>query len=42
MVADYVSDEFLAELDEETFDFLVECSVLDRLSGEVCDAVLDR
>ena len=42
MVADYVRDEFLAELDDETLDFLIESSVLDRLTGEVCDAVLDR
>ncbi len=42
LVADYLRDEFLAGLDEETLDFLVRTSILDRLSGGVCDAVLER
>lgn len=42
LVADYVRDEFLAGLDADTLDFLVRTSVLDRLSGDVCDAVLER
>jgi LuxR family maltose regulon positive regulatory protein len=41
VVADYVRHEFLAGLDRKTLDFLVETSILDRLSGEVCDAVLE-
>ncbi len=42
VVADYVREEFLAALDADTLDFLVKSSVLDHLSGEVCDAVLER
>ncbi|HYH62080.1 MAG TPA: LuxR C-terminal-related transcriptional regulator [Solirubrobacterales bacterium] len=42
LVADYVRDEFFAALDEDTLSFLVGTSILDRLSGEVCDAVLER
>ena len=42
LVADYLRDEFLAGLDQETLDFLVQSSVFDRLSGDVCDAVLER
>jgi LuxR family transcriptional regulator, maltose regulon positive regulatory protein len=41
-VVDYVRDVFLSGLDEETLAFLVQTSVLDRLSGELCDAVLER
>ena len=33
LVADYVRDEFLAELDDETLDFLFATSVLDRSPG---------
>jgi LuxR family transcriptional regulator, maltose regulon positive regulatory protein len=42
LVADFLRDAFLAGLDEETLDFLIQTSVLDRLSGEACDAVLER
>ena len=42
LVADYVRDEFLAGMDMDTLDFLVRTSVLDQLSGDVCDAVLER
>ena len=42
LVTDYMQDEFLAVLDRDTLDFLVRTSVLDRLSGEVCDEVLAR
>jgi len=42
LIADYVRDEFFAALDEDTLSFLIRTSILDRLSGEVCDAVLDR
>ena len=39
-VADFLSDEVLAAVDEETRAFLLRSSVLDRLSGPLCDAVL--
>lgn len=42
VVADYVRDEFLSPLDEETVHFLTGASLLGRLSGEMCDAVLQR
>lgn len=42
VVADYVRDEFLSPLDEETVHFLTGASFLARLSGEMCDAVLQR
>jgi LuxR family maltose regulon positive regulatory protein len=42
VVADYVRDEFLAELDESDLKFMVDTSVLKRLSGPLCDALLDR
>ena len=41
-VADYLTDEVLTVLDPETRDFLVRTSVLDRLTPELCDAVLGR
>ncbi|HTA13270.1 MAG TPA: AAA family ATPase [Solirubrobacteraceae bacterium] len=42
VVADYLRDEFLAELEEEDVKFLLDASVLERLSGPLCDAVLQR
>jgi LuxR family maltose regulon positive regulatory protein len=39
-VADYLTDEVLGALDEETRNFLVRASVFERLSGPLCDAVL--
>ena len=42
LVVDYVRDVFLAGLDWDTRDFLIKTSVLDQLSGDVCDAVLKR
>ena len=42
LIADYLRDAFLAGLDEDTLDFLTRTSILDRLSGEVCDAVLEQ
>ena len=42
LFADYLRDEFLAALDEDTLAFLIHTSILDRLSGEVCDAILGR
>ncbi len=38
-VLDYVVEEVLAGLPPETHDFLVRTSILDRLSGPLCDAV---
>jgi LuxR family transcriptional regulator, maltose regulon positive regulatory protein len=42
LVADYVDDEVLAALDRQQVAFLARASVLDSLSGPVCDFVLDR
>src|SRR3954470_6171247 len=42
MVADYLRDEVLSELAAEDLAFVVATSVLDRLSGPVCDAVTGR
>src|SRR5262245_10964485 len=38
-VLDYLTGEVLEHLEERLRDFLLETSVLDRLSGELCDAV---
>jgi LuxR family maltose regulon positive regulatory protein len=38
-VLDYLADEVLERQDEQVRAFLLETSVLDRLSGELCDAV---
>ena len=42
VVAEYLRDELLGPTPPETVDFLVRTSVLDRLSGPLCDAVLGR
>jgi LuxR family maltose regulon positive regulatory protein len=42
LVADYVREEVLAGLSPDTESFLLRTSVLDRLSGELCDYVLER
>ena len=42
IVVDYLRDEFLAAAEPETVSFLIRSSVLDELSGPLCDAVLDR
>jgi LuxR family maltose regulon positive regulatory protein len=42
VVADYLRDEFLSELADDEVEFLVGASVTERLSGPLCDAVLDR
>jgi LuxR family maltose regulon positive regulatory protein len=42
LVADYLRDELLAELPVERLRFLTRTSVLDDLSGSLCDAVLAR
>jgi LuxR family maltose regulon positive regulatory protein len=41
-VADYVRDAFLEGLPEGELDFLTRTSVLDRLFGPLCDAILER
>ena len=40
VVSDYVADSLLSELTAEEVTFLQRTSVLDRLSGPLCDAVL--
>jgi len=42
LVADYVRDELLDPLDGEQIAFLEQTSVLEELSGPLCDAVLRR
>jgi LuxR family maltose regulon positive regulatory protein len=42
LVADYLRDEVLADLSDEQLDFVLKTSVLDTLTGPVCDAVLQR
>jgi LuxR family transcriptional regulator, maltose regulon positive regulatory protein len=41
LVADYVQSEFLQRLSADDLAFLTRTSVLSRLSGPLCDAVLD-
>jgi LuxR family maltose regulon positive regulatory protein len=41
-VADYLSREVIAALDEDARSVLLRASVLGRLTAELCDAVLDR
>jgi LuxR family maltose regulon positive regulatory protein len=41
-VLDYLTDEVLERQDGQVRAFLLETSVLDRLSGELCDAVTGR
>jgi LuxR family maltose regulon positive regulatory protein len=42
VVSDYVADSLLSELTAEEITFLQRTSVLDRLSGPLCDAVLQE
>jgi LuxR family maltose regulon positive regulatory protein len=42
LVADYVRDEVLCDLPDDARAFVVRTSVLDMLSGSLCDALLDR
>src|SRR4051794_19588340 len=42
IVADYLREEMLSQLPEATVSFLIRASVLDRLSGPVCDFVLEQ
>ena len=41
LVADYLRDEVLTQLPASTASFLIRTSILGRLSGPICDAVLD-
>ena len=41
LVADYLRDELLAQLEPDQLTFLLRTSVLGTLSGSLCDAVLD-
>ena len=41
-ILDYLTEEVLERQSEQVRAFLLETSVLDRLSGELCDAVTDR
>ena len=41
-VIDYLEAEVLAAHDPADLELLIRCSVLDRLTGPVCDALLDR
>jgi LuxR family transcriptional regulator, maltose regulon positive regulatory protein len=41
LIADYLRSEVLAGLDAPTHEFLRRTAVLDRLSGPLCDALLD-
>ncbi|HEU5417268.1 MAG TPA: LuxR C-terminal-related transcriptional regulator [Streptosporangiaceae bacterium] len=41
-VLDYLTEEVLEQQDEQLRAFLLETSVLDQLSGELCDAVTGR
>jgi LuxR family transcriptional regulator, maltose regulon positive regulatory protein len=41
-VAEYLSDEVLASLDDDRRSFLQRASVLGRFTAELCDGVLDR
>ena len=41
LVADYLRSEVLAGLSAEEVEFLTRTSVVDRLSGPLCDALLD-
>ena len=41
VVAEYLRDEFTSRISAEQRSFLLRVSILDRFSGELCDAVLD-
>ena len=41
-VLDYITDEVLARLDADTSDFLMQTSVLERLTGSLCDCLTGR
>ena len=41
-MSEYVREEFLSGLSADETEFLTRTSVLERLSGSLCDAVLER
>jgi LuxR family maltose regulon positive regulatory protein len=41
-VVDYIREEFLEPISRRQLDFLRRVSILDRLSGDLCDSVLER
>ena len=41
-IGDYFREQVLARLDPDEFDFLIATSVLERISGPLCDALLGR
>ncbi len=41
-IADYISSELLANLSRSTVSFLTRTSVLETLTGPLCDAILER
>lgn len=41
-IANYLADEVLAQLPEHVYTFLLQTSILDRLSAPLCDAVTER
>jgi LuxR family transcriptional regulator, maltose regulon positive regulatory protein len=42
LVVDYLRDEFIANLDDASASFLSRTAILGELTGELCDAVLER
>jgi len=42
LILDYITEEVLARLDPQTVEFLLRTAHLERLSGELCDAVTGR
>jgi LuxR family maltose regulon positive regulatory protein len=40
-ILDYVIEEVLARIDEDTQDFLLKTSILERFTGDLCDAVVE-
>ncbi len=41
-IADYLHAELVRHLDADDAAFLTDCAILERLSGQLCDAVLER
>jgi len=42
IVVDYIKEEFLASVSQRRLEFMRRAAVLDRLSGDLCDTVLER
>ena len=41
-MSDYLQSELLDHLPPETFEFLTRTAVLERMTGPLCDAVLEQ